>query len=81
MNSDVEDAIMLKQSSPLYDIYDLILSYEKADWEQMDRICKKINIEPAKVSTLFFDSVAWANKYVFTYDEIADEANKIEGGN
>ena len=76
MNSDVKDAIMLKPTSPLYDIYDVVLSYEKADWEKLDKSCEKLNINPADVPNLYFESVSWANKYVFTYDEISDQANK-----
>ena len=76
MNSDVKDAIMLKPTSPLYDIYDVVLSYEKAYWEKLDKSCEKLNINPADVPNLYFESVSWANKYVFTYDEISDQANK-----
>ena len=76
MNADVKDAIMLKATSPLYDIYDVILSYEKANWDNLDKSCEKLGINPASVPNLYFESVSWANKYVFTYDEISDQANK-----
>ena len=76
MNADVKDAIMLKATSPLYDIYDVILFYEKANWDNLDKSCEKLGINPASVPNLYFESVSWANKYVFTYDEISDQANK-----
>ena len=37
---------------------------------------ESFGINPASVPNLYFESVSWANKYVFTYDEISDQANK-----
>ena len=70
MNSDIKDAIMLKPTSSLYDIMKIVLSYEKADWNSMDYHAQKINIPTNKIPDLYFKSLTWANKYVFTVDEI-----------
>lgn len=72
MNSNVKDAIMGKPTSELYDIYQIVLAYEKADWGNLDKYTNKISITPSIIPDLYFESVSWANKYVFTFDGIDD---------
>lgn len=73
MKEDVKKAIIGDKSSSLYPIMNIILSYEKAKWESLDKSCKKIGIDVNKIPELYIEAVDWANKYVFEIQKIEDQ--------
>lgn len=73
MSQNVKDAITNKPTSPLYDMFQVVLSYEKADWDKLDNYTSKLLLKSNEIPDLYFESVSWANKYVFTVDELEEE--------
>jgi EAL and modified HD-GYP domain-containing signal transduction protein len=45
-------------------IIDLILSYEKADWETFSNISKNLNISEMKVATMYTEALEWSTKLI-----------------
>ena len=76
MSQHVKDAITNKPTSPLYDMFQVVLSYEKADWDTLDDYTSKLLLKPSEIPDLYFESVSWANKYVFTVDELEEEERR-----
>ena len=76
MSQNVKDAITNKPTSPLYDMFQVVLSYEKADWDTLDNYTSKLLLNSSEIPDLYFESVSWANKYVFTVDELEEEERR-----
>lgn len=76
MSQHVKDAITNKPTSPLYDMFQVVLSYEKADWDTLDNYTSKLLLNSSEIPDLYFESVSWANKYVFTVDELEEEERR-----
>ena len=76
MSQHVKDAITNKPTSPLYDMFQVVLSYEKADWDTLDNYTSKLLLKSNEIPDLYFESVSWANKYVFTVDELEEEERR-----
>ena len=76
MSQHVKDAITNKPTSPLYDMFQVVLSYEKADWDTLDNYTSKLSLKSNEIPDLYFESVSWANKYVFTVDELEEEERR-----
>ena len=76
MSQHVKDAITNKPTSPLYDMFQVVLSYENADWDTLDNYTSKLLLNSSEIPDLYFESVSWANKYVFTVDELEEEERR-----
>lgn len=74
MTDDVKDAILGKNTSSLYEILQIVLSYENADWGNLDAPCKRINLNINKLPELYLEAVNWANDYVFAINKIGDSS-------
>lgn len=45
-------------------IIDLILSYEKGDWENFSNISKDLKVDEMKVATMYTEALKWSNKFI-----------------
>lgn len=45
-------------------IYDLMIAYEKANWDEAIRLCQQMNIDEGNLYTAYLDSVKWAAEIV-----------------
>lgn len=58
---DIKDALIGKQG--IYrDVYELILAYEKGDWNTFCDLANKLNLNVNEVPQLFIESLDWADQ-------------------
>ncbi|QZY56621.1 EAL and HDOD domain-containing protein [Crassaminicella profunda] len=65
ISNDIKNPLMGKES-PLSDIYNLMINYEKASWEELCVDAKKIEIDIKKLPDQYFKAVQWADE-LFEY--------------
>ncbi|MBC3798568.1 EAL and HDOD domain-containing protein [Acetobacterium tundrae] len=53
---------LINHKGVLYPIYELILSYEKGDWNVVDKISKELNLEETVLVRNYRWSIQWANE-------------------
>ncbi|PKM83067.1 MAG: diguanylate phosphodiesterase [Firmicutes bacterium HGW-Firmicutes-14] len=63
ISDDIKGAL-LGQDSCYLDVFQLLISYEKGDWNSFSRFAAKLGLEEAKVPELFISSVEWANRFL-----------------
>jgi len=61
ISCDIKDAL-LKEEGLMGEAYQLILAYEKGDWEKTSAINVKLRIDDEQVSQFFIDAVNWGNQ-------------------
>lgn len=61
ISPEIKEAL-LGQEGLYQDIYQLILSYEKANWEGFLAYASKLGLEPAIVPDFYLQSLTWANQ-------------------
>jgi EAL and modified HD-GYP domain-containing signal transduction protein len=67
--SDVQDALLhiAPQDDPVAQGYLLILSVERADWQQIARCEASLAIDPGEVSRRYLEALAWADEVFRTH--------------
>lgn len=55
---------LLGEENLLYKIFELVLSYENGEWEQVDRVTQKINLNEIHYPEYYIKSVEWANNLI-----------------
>ena len=55
-------AALLKREGPCGLLYDLVLSYENADWERVNRLSEQLGIPANLLTTLYFECMESANQ-------------------
>ena len=59
----VERAIkqaLLRESSPLLSVYELVLAHENANWVRCRSLAQQLNVEESVLAELYLESVRWA---------------------
>lgn len=46
------------------DVYELILSYEKGDWDELSRFVNRFRLNEIEIPRLYYDSLEWVNGYL-----------------
>ncbi|MCP4716070.1 MAG: HDOD domain-containing protein [Deltaproteobacteria bacterium] len=54
-------AALLGKPNPLTDVFNIVLAYEKGNWDSTCRLAQKLNISEDDLPEFFFNSVEWAN--------------------
>ncbi|MBR0313461.1 MAG: HDOD domain-containing protein, partial [Oscillospiraceae bacterium] len=72
ISDDIKNAL-LRREGPAGALYALVLSYEDADWESVNRLCDALGIAPNLLTTLYFECMEQA-------EEIWKSVNQM-GGN
>jgi c-di-GMP-related signal transduction protein len=54
-------AALLGESNIFRDVFDLVLTYEKGEWEMTVSCARKIKVDEGDLPELFLNSVTWAN--------------------
>jgi len=57
---------LLGEDTILRKIYEVVLSYEKGEWEQVDSATRKINLNEINYPKYYIHSVEWANNLIKT---------------
>lgn len=60
---EIKDALLGKQCR-YWDVYDLILSYEKGDWEKFSKYAAEFKLNETEVPELYLKSLEWANELI-----------------
>ncbi|MCL4439596.1 MAG: HDOD domain-containing protein [Firmicutes bacterium] len=58
---DIKRALLGKECRYL-DLYELILAYEKGNWEEFSALAARIKLDEAEVPKIYLQSLAWANQ-------------------
>lgn len=58
---DIKRALLGKECRYL-DLYELILAYEKGNWEEFSALATRIKLDEAEVPKIYLQSLAWANQ-------------------
>lgn len=53
---------LIDQKGPFADCYNIMVYYEKTDWEKVIEIADKYNILEADIATAYYEAVKWANE-------------------
>lgn len=61
ISDDIKDAL-LNWSGPAGALYALVLSYEGADWDKVNKLCEMLGIAPSLLTTLYFECMEQANQ-------------------
>lgn len=61
IESDIKDALLGKEGR-LRDIYQLILSYEKGDWEAIPPLHEKLRLDEEGIAAFYLEAVDMANQ-------------------
>ena len=61
--SSIEEVLCHNQGH-LKHIYDLMIAYEKANWDEAISLCNQMNIDEGNLYTAYLDSVKWAAEIV-----------------
>ena len=64
----IKNALLAKDGL-LGDLLKLILSYEKGKWEEINKLCEKIDIDPDELSVYYFESIDDTNRIVNKLDK------------
>lgn len=65
MAEDIKKALLGDETSYLYPVINIVLSYERAEWDSIDKSCKQIKLYINEIPDLYYKSIKWANRYVF----------------
>ncbi len=60
ISDGIKEALVGKENI-LHDVYRMVLSYEKGDWESINQYLTKLNLSEKKLPDFYIDSVKWAN--------------------
>jgi EAL and modified HD-GYP domain-containing signal transduction protein len=60
ISKDIEDALLGKDGL-FKDILDLIVFYEKGEWDNLSSICNKLNISDIELPDIYLESLQWTN--------------------
>ncbi|MHB9093190.1 MAG: EAL and HDOD domain-containing protein [Eubacteriales bacterium] len=58
---DIKRALLGKECH-YRDLYELILAYEKGNWEEFSALAARIKLDEAEVPKIYLQSLAWANQ-------------------
>lgn len=61
IESDIK-AALLGEEGPLRDIYQLILAYEKGEWEAIPALHEKLRLDEDGIAEFYLQAVDWANQ-------------------
>lgn len=61
ISDDIKNAL-LNWSGPAGALYALVLSYEGADWDKVNKLCEMLGIAPSLLTTLYFECMEQANQ-------------------
>ncbi|MBE7005494.1 MAG: HDOD domain-containing protein [Ruminococcaceae bacterium] len=61
ISDDIKNAL-LNWSGPAGALYALVLSYEGADWDKVNKLCDMLGIAPSLLTTLYFECMEQANQ-------------------
>lgn len=59
---------LLEKSGLLGDLLNLILLYEKGKWEEINKLCDKLNVEANKLKEYYFESIDETNNIISKID-------------
>ena len=51
---------LLRESSPLLPVYDLLLAHESADWARCRALAQQLRLEEALLADAYLESIRWA---------------------
>lgn len=68
--AETHDALMGKQNH-LRDILDLIVAYDRANWEKIRRLCAKLQIEQDSLADDYVHAVQWVDLILGMGDELS----------
>lgn len=60
ISEEIKTALLGEQNS-YRDVFDLIVAYEKGDWDEFERYVARFRINEGVVPQIFFQSLEWAN--------------------
>ncbi len=72
ISQDVKDAL-LSWSGPAGALYALMLSYEGADWEKVNKLSEMLGIAPNILTTLYFECMEQANQVWENVNEMSKQ--------
>jgi EAL and modified HD-GYP domain-containing signal transduction protein len=56
--------VLINHKGELYPIYELMLAYEKGDWDKVDKIQKELNIQEAGLDQEYYEAIEWSNNLI-----------------
>ncbi|MFC1540865.1 EAL and HDOD domain-containing protein [Candidatus Latescibacterota bacterium] len=62
---DIKGAL-LKEEGFLLDLFELILAYERADWDRISALTEKHNISQSNLHDHYLKSLDWANQFLYS---------------
>jgi EAL and modified HD-GYP domain-containing signal transduction protein len=61
LREEIRDALLGEKNS-LRRVLDVVLLYERAEWEQLDAAAAQAGVAPEAVPAMFLDAVDWARR-------------------
>ncbi len=61
VTEEIVDALILKEGR-MGHAYDLILSYEKANWESVEQLCGELGFDTGRVSDIYIEALGWSHQ-------------------
>ncbi len=62
LSETVRSALLEEKQGDLAEIVQMIKSYEKGQWSNIDRLAKTLNLKPEDISNQYLQSVEWAKR-------------------
>ncbi len=73
ISDDIKQAL-LNWSGPAGALYALVLSYENADWDKVNKLCELLAIPPSLLTTLYFECMEQANQVWENVNQMSEAA-------
>ena len=61
LSDNIKDAL-LSRAGPFSNIFNLVLVYEKSEWDKVSEYAEELNIDQAKIPELYIKSLEWTNQ-------------------
>lgn len=63
ISEEVKQALTGKENK-LFETFNIITAYERADWDRISHFAARLDIEEAELPDIFYQSVEWANEAI-----------------
>jgi c-di-GMP-related signal transduction protein len=65
---DVADALQ-GEESPMHDVLESVLNYERGNWEECSRLAKKLKLKEEKLRELHLQALRWSRELTHSQQE------------
>jgi c-di-GMP-related signal transduction protein len=62
LGQEIEEALLGTESTPLGDLLRLTAAYERASWEEVERLTRRLALREEKLQASYLDSLKWSRQ-------------------